>query len=419
MGRQIPRVVVSIVGLVLCGWLAFDAGKAGASRIYSAAAVISSALEPSDIAVRIRPDDPEAHYTRALVLINLNRTAEAIAELRIAIRLRPTHYYQWLDLGVTLDRLNDQQGAFAALTESVRRAPAFAQPRWQLGSLLFRQGNYSEAFTQLQLAAKSNPDLFEGMLDLAWVAADGDVAAMEKLINPQGSLNQLALANYLARHGKGSDAIRLVRYAGDAHDEGERELLRQTVAALVGAKQFPEAYDVWCASHACSKEKTTGEQFLNGDFVEGILQNDPGFSWQLSSVQNVSVSIDTAGPAAGSRSLNFDFNGASNPAAYLLYQLIVVRPRTGYSLAFVAKSNNIVSGGQPIITVFDASSGKSLGQSSPIATGTADWKQYEAGFSTDEHTSAITVVLHRLSCTESACPIFGKLWVSKFSLIKK
>src|SRR5438552_10089755 len=123
-------------------------------------AIIQSSVEPADEAVIVTPTDPEAHYTRALSLVNAERLDEALGELQQATRLRPHHYYEWLDLGVTFDQLGNQEAATDAFRESVRLAPYFAQPRWQLGSLLFRQGRYQEAFVELRLGAKSNSNLF-------------------------------------------------------------------------------------------------------------------------------------------------------------------------------------------------------------------------------------------------------------------
>src|SRR6266478_4552630 len=186
--RQVLRVLVALAGLFCCYRLIVDAGTSGVSRLLSTSAIFQSTIAPADAAVRLTPTDPEAHYTRALALVNLERLGDAVGELRQATTLRPHHYYEWLDLGVTLDRLEDQTAAIAALQESVRLAPFFAQPRWQLGNLFFRQGRYEEAFAELRLGAKSNPNLFTGMLDLAWVAADGDVRTIEALVPPETRL---------------------------------------------------------------------------------------------------------------------------------------------------------------------------------------------------------------------------------------
>src|SRR5438105_2575453 len=98
---------------------------------------VQTNIEAADLAVRLTPNDPEAHYTRAIVLGNLERLSEAAVELNQAISLRPHHYYEWLDLAVTMDRLGDEPAAIRAVDESIRLAPSFAQPRWQSGNLLF------------------------------------------------------------------------------------------------------------------------------------------------------------------------------------------------------------------------------------------------------------------------------------------
>src|SRR5437879_1802970 len=99
--RDIARLFCAVLALFACYFLIRDSGRNGVSRFLSMLAIIQSRVEPADEAVIVTPTDPEAHYTRALSLVNAQRLEEALAELREATRLRPHHYYQWLDLGVT------------------------------------------------------------------------------------------------------------------------------------------------------------------------------------------------------------------------------------------------------------------------------------------------------------------------------
>ncbi len=336
--------------------------------------------------------------------------------------MRPCHYYEWLDLGVTLDRLGDQRWAVAALGESVRLAPSFAQPHWQLGNLLYRQGRFEEAFAELRLGARSNANLLVGMLDLAWAAANADAGIMERLIQPQTRRSHLEFARYLATQGKGPEAARQVREVGEPQDDGERALLHQTISALLTAEQFSDAYSAWAATHALTfKDAERGPgQLLNGNFVEPIMQDDPGFAWQLLLVPNVSASIDPAGPSPDTRSICLQFTGDNPLRSQLLYQLILVEPNSRYSLSFVARAENLVSGGPPVILALDAS-GKAtriLSQSEPLSAGTNGWTTYKVDFAADQNTSAVVIALRRLACEQSPCPIFGKLWLSGFSLAK-
>jgi tetratricopeptide (TPR) repeat protein len=415
---QILRVALALVGLF--GWyrLVVNSARSGYSRLLSTVSIASSNVEPADYAVRMVPRDPEAHYTRGLSLVNLNRLSDAVVEFREAVRLRPHHYYQWLDLGVTLDRLNDQAGALAALNESVRLAPAFAQPRWQLGSLLFREGKFDEAFDELRLAANSNPAFFENLLDLAWVAANGDVAKIESLLKPQNPQSHLVLANYLAKRGKGADAVRHVNDAGSLSVETDRALARQTIKELINTKQFSDAYLAWALIHNAPRLDATG-QILNGYFKDPISQNDPGFGWQLLELPSLSASLDPSGAVPDSRSLLLEFRGDQPPGSPLVSQLILVKPAAKYSLSFMERTESVVTGGPPMVVILDAGNQDVLGQSSPIAIGTHEWKASQIDFSSKPEASAVVIILRRLDCTESPCPIFGKLWLSAFALAKK
>lgn len=380
--------------------------------------IIQMRPEPADAAVAITPNDPEAHYTRALSYVNTNQLEQAAVEFREALRLRPNRYYQWLDLGVTLDRLNDQEGAIAALRQAVRLAPSFAQPRWQLGNLLYRQGRYEEAFAEMRVAAKSDPTLSDSLLSLAWLAADGQPTVAEAYAKPEDSLSHLQLAAFMAKQGQGAAAVRQVGAAGQPANESAGLLLRQTITNLLATNQFSDAYTVWSGSHG-NPSRELG--LVNGDFVESITQDDPGFGWQLTAVPNVSVSIDPNGPGGGARSICFAFDGENPAATLLLYELALVQPATHYSVNFMAKTEVIVTGGPPIITVIDAGSQpvKILAKSPPLPTGTNDWKATKLDFVSDARTTAIIVALQREGCSQNPCPIFGKLWLSKVSLTRQ
>jgi Flp pilus assembly protein TadD len=419
--RPLLRFAVAVLGLISCYRLIEDAARSGVSRLFSTTAIVQSSVEAADEAVRLAPSDPEAHYTRALALVNLERLSDAAGEFQQATRLRPHHYYQWLDLGVTLERLGDQTGAAAALRESVRLAPFFAQPRWQLGNLLYRQGRYEEAFAELRPGAKSNPSLVGGLLDLAWVAADGDVGAVEALVQPESRRRHLELASFLAKHGKGADAVRQVREAGEPGDEGERALLHETISRLLAAQLFSDAYVAWATTHSSAVSGANGPgQFVNGNFVEPIMQNDPGFGWQVLARPQVVVSVDPSGPAPGAKSVRIEFDGDSPPGNQLIHQLVLLQSKTRYSLNFMARAENLVSGGPPVILAADGGSKatKILGQSKPLSPGTSEWSTYQVDFTTDENTTAVIIALQRLGCSQSPCPIFGRLWLSRFSLEK-
>jgi Flp pilus assembly protein TadD len=421
LGSHILRFALAALALFFCFKLTVNSAKTGYSRLLTTLTIINSTVDTADEAIRLAPGDPEAHYTRALTLVNAGRLQDAVAELRVAIKLRPHHYYEWLDLGITLDRLNDTEGARAALNEAIHLAPAFSQPRWQLGSFLFREGKYDEAFVELRLGAKNNPPLFESLLALAWVAADGDVARMDLLLQPANTHNHLALANYLTRQGQGTAAAHHIAEAGKPVEERDRALLAATMKELVASKQFKDAYLAWSATHEVASAGGGDHlaQILNGNFSEPISQNDPGFGWQLPAASNLSVSLDPSGPVPDSRSIRLEFGGDQPYGNQFLSQLVLVQAATQYSLKFAAKTEGLVTGGPPVIVVLDAGTDRVLGQSSPIPAGTSDWKDSKVDFSSAADTTATVICLRRLGCAQSPCPAFGKLWLSKFSLVRR
>lgn len=412
------RLALTLIGIFCCYRLATGSVRNGVARLFSMVAIFQNNVEPTDKAVNFAPTDPEAHYTRALSLVNALRLDEALQEFRMATQLRPHHYYEWLDLGVTLERMGNDADASEALKKSIRLAPSFAQPRWQLGNLLYRQGRFDEAFAELRLAVKTNPNLIRSMVELAGSAANENVASLEAFVRPETTRAHLELARFLAAHANGAAATNQVKQAGEPADELERTLLQDTILVLLDSKQFPDARAAWLAAHPLTN--VANDQILNGDFLEPIKQDDPGFGWQIHRVPNVVVSIDPSGPTAQTRSMRLEFGGDSAPLTQTISQLVLLPGKSRYKLSFMARTENLVSGGPPVIQIIDTSDAvaKSLGQSNPITSGKGAWSTFEVDFATDENSSAITVALERLPCNQSPCPIFGTLWLSRFSIVK-
>jgi hypothetical protein len=96
-------------------------------------------------------------------------------------------------------------------------------------------------------------------------------------------------------------------------------------------------------------------------------------------------------------------------------QIVLLQPKTRYGLKFMGKTDSLVTGGPALIVMLDAVSGKILGQSA-LPTGTSEWKPIQIDFSTEEDTLAGVIALQRLNCSETPCPVFGRLWLSNFAI---
>jgi len=414
------RVLIATLASLACSWAIWEAARTGIARTSAERAELTAEIGAADRAVKLAPNDAEAHFARGEVLQSREDYSGASVEFERAVQLRPRDYFLWLMLGVTRDQNQDQEGALRALRQAVALAPSYAPPRWQLGNLLLRMGQYDEAFAEMRRAAIGNPKLWPNVIDLAWGIYDGDVDAVVRVIQPQNEEARRSLALFLARHNQAAAALDQFRQTAISAKAKNETLLDE----LLKARAFNEAYEVWATIHGLSLRtlpdgRVSDTGFRDGGFEEPITVGQPGFGWQITpSVGNGTMSVDTNEHQSGSRSLRIDFRGNSSPTSPLLTQSVLVKPRTHYRLSFAAQSREFVSASLPVITVTDASDPKNtvFAQSPPLSSDKNGWHEFALDFTTGAQTLAMTISLSRQSCAQDPCPAFGVLWLDSFSI---
>jgi hypothetical protein len=373
-------------------------------------------LSATDKATHLSPADPEARYAHAMTLLAQGQRLDAMKEFEEAVALRPRDYVLWLDLANARDQQGDVEGALVAFKEAARLAPHYAGPRWELGYHLLLMRRPEAAFAEFRQAIISDPSLLPAVIDFAWQFYGGDPQAVRQSLLPQNNTAQLELARFFVRQGKTAEAMGLFRHARGITDQERRAFLTE----LLAAKQFKEGYEVWFGERG----NGTGElrhgiaAITDGSFEGRIRFDDVGFEWRIGSgTPAVRVAIDTNDPRAGTRSLRIDWNGDSDPSAPVASQLVLVEPKTPYRLSFAARTQEIVTGGPPVITITDAGAdGRVLGHSVPLPRGTSGWQDYTIEFVTADATSAVIINIQRQGCSDGPCPIFGRAWFDNFSL---
>ena len=90
-------------------------------------------------AVRLRPDDAEAHYNLGLALGKLKRDQEALSEFAQAVKLQPDLARAHRNLGLASLNLNRLDEAKKALQEAAALDPKDPQVRNNLGDLLAKR----------------------------------------------------------------------------------------------------------------------------------------------------------------------------------------------------------------------------------------------------------------------------------------
>ena len=412
------RLVIACISLLGCLLGIWTAGRAGVSRLLSDQAMQNSLPTSANDAIRLSPSDPQAHYARALVLSRLGQGADAIREFERAAALRPSDYVLWLDLGSARERNHDHVGALAAFKEAARLAPGYARPRWEIGQLLLQADRRDEAFAELRRAVASRPALFLEVVDLAWKTYGGDATAVVGALQPQTGSDRLVLARFIAEHGKLNEAMDLFRAAGEIPDDGRRSFLTE----LLAARRFKEAHEVWLSGRKVSDRPPGSiDAITDGSLESHIVTDDPGFGWQLGpGVPTINVSLDTEQPHDGKSSLFLRFGGNPSSSNRIITQLVLVSPRTHYRLSFAARTEQLVTGGPPIVVVTEAGNtdGRALAQSAPLPSGTSGWRDYTLEFTTNDATEGIMIAIQRQNCTSEQCPIFGRVWFDSFFLEK-
>jgi tetratricopeptide (TPR) repeat protein len=414
LSKRAPRLVLMLV-LAVVGVLVFwIAAKAGFSRLLGKYALITGDLRVAERAASLSPSDPETHRIRAAVLYKLRGLPQAAAELELALSLRPRDDSLWLQLGILRDELEDFQGASFAFNESVRLAPYYALPRWQRGNFLLRQGRFDEAFADLRRAAASDPDYIPTLIDLSWGVSKGNQQVTEAYAEITTSRMHLAFAEFLARHGKGREAVDQFALAGPVSDQTRYELVRH----LISANAFKEAFQIWRRDKTAGPGEQGTAAIYDGGFEGPLTFDEFGFGWRLfRGSQSVNLAADSSLRESGAKSLLVEFLGDSNPDTPLLSQMILVKPSARYRLNFAARTQDIVTGGLPLAVVSNAAgSGKRLAESPVVAQRSVDWQVVSFDFQTEPKTDAITLSLQRKNCTTSPCPIFGSLWLDSFSI---
>jgi hypothetical protein len=276
-------------------------------------------------------------------------------------------------------------------------------------------GRYDSGFADLNQAAQSNPEYIPSFVDLAWNLSHGDPKVVEQLVQVNSKTAHTTMAKFFANHGKPQEAMSQLQAAGSVDDDTRRQMIE----SLLAKGSFAEAYQLWSAANGLGgTDSQSRPQILDGGFEATLSFDEGGFSWRIPRrLQATTVSLDSSQPHSGSKNLRIEFAGDSNPGAGLVSQLILVEPSRHYKINFAARSQDVISGGLPIVTVTDASGDhKLLGQSAPLSKGTTQWNVVSFDFTAQPTTNAVVLSVQREGCTTSPCPIFGAISLDSFSI---
>ncbi len=171
-------------------------------------------------AIRLRPDDVNAHNILGLALLKQGKLDEAVAECRTAIRLRPDFAEAHTKLSLALLKQGKWDEAVAAFRTAIRLQPDLAEAHTNLGNALHGQRKWDEAVAEYRTAIRLKPDDTEAHTNLGNVLQDQKkwdeaVAEYRTAIRLKPDLTEahINLGVALLKQGKVDEAVAAFRTA--------------------------------------------------------------------------------------------------------------------------------------------------------------------------------------------------------------
>jgi hypothetical protein len=381
--------------------------------------VENGGIDMARVATRWAPGDPFTHWRVASLedkVFSAANLADAAREYQLAVTLSPYDYRYWMELGRALEATGDVASGEKALKRAVDLAPAYSHPRWHYGNLLLRAGKQDEAFVQLALAAKSDDQMRPPVFGLAWGVFDGDVDKIAAAACPFIPV-RMEFATYLVGLSKVEEAMRVWRTISPADRKTESVLGEEFKTALMKSRHFRPLLEVTQATDP-DADGPAPEQIWNGDFERDLQSTSAKyFYWIINSRPAARIGGDSTAHS-GKGSLRIIFKSTDKLETVGVAQTIVITPDAHYRFEGYLRTEDLISGGMPVISILDATNEAVLVSSPPAPSGTNDWQKITLDFKTGVRSDGIIVKVTRARCAEQeqVCPLFGTIWYDDFSL---
>ena len=382
-------------------------------------------LQVAEMAASLAPDDPLTHWRLAQVSLKnlpLDQQAQALAQFEKAVALSPNDYRFWVALGTASEQAGNRDRAEQALKKAVELAPSYAYPHWYLGNLLLRSSRYDEAFVELRRAAEADAELQTQQFNLVWEVYKPDPEALKRAVGDD-SLARAKFALYLVNRQEFETGLKIWDAIGPDEKKSNKESGEALVSSLVTAWRYHDAVKVWNDLVGDTNNRIEIGRVFDGGFDDASRYGpEMPFTWQVQQVLGVQIGLDPTRSHSGASSLRLLFNVRTNLEGLNVMQLVPVAPGTEYEVEFYVKSEELETGGPPIVQIVDPTTSGVIVTSPYVAIGDSEWTRVALPLKTGDKTEALLIKIERPSCgTKEApiCPIFGSVWYDDFSFKRR
>jgi hypothetical protein len=332
------------------------------------------------------------------------------------VRLSPNDFRYWIELGRAYEQAEEPQKAEMAFKRSVELAPTYTFPHWQFGNFYLRQNRSEEAFAELRKTTERSVVYREQVFSLAWDYFDKDPQKVEALAADTPDVRS-TLALFYAARGSADNALRIWNTLTDEQKPNYLDTAKRIARGLFEKQRFRESLEF--SRQTGIDPDAQFETVTNGGFEKFIgPPDDTLFGWRIyRSDPKIDALPDSTVKSEGTRSLRVTFKGYSKVDLHNVVQSIAVQPGARYRLSFMLRTDNLRSGGPPVLQIISGKENKGIAASEPFEAGSADWKMVTVEFTAPEDFDSVLIRTGRVACGDE-CPISGTIWYDDFRLIK-
>lgn len=371
----------------------------------------------AEVSLSLAPRDPAAMWLAAskekenFSPESFERSVRMFEEL---VRLSPNDFRWWIELGRAYEQAEQPERAEAAFSRAVELAPTYTYPHWQFGNFYLRQDRTDEAFAELRKTTERSIVYREQVFSLAWDYFDKDPQKVEELAADTPDV-RATLALFYAARGSADNALRVWNTLSDEQKPQHLETAKRIARGLFEKQRFRESL-AFSVQTGIDPEAQP-DAVTNGGFEKFIgVPDDNLFGWRIYRGDGkVDILPDSNVKSEGARSLRISFRGYAKPEMHNVVQFIAVQPGARYRLSFMVRTDNLRSGGPPLLQVIGTQQNIGIAASEPFAAGSADWKPMSIEFTAPDDLDGVHIRTGRISCGEE-CPISGTIWYDDFQL---
>lgn len=378
------------------------------------------ALSIGNVAADLSPNDPLPRWLIAAKqkqLFSPESTESSLENFAETVRLAPHDFRWWIELGRAFEQAERPIDAEKAFMQAVELAPSYTFPRWQLGNFYLRHNRTGEAFAELKRTTEMSAVYRNQVFSLAWDYFDKDPQKVEELAIDTPSTKPSLVLFYAARSSP-KDALRIWNTLNDEQKAVKNQTAKEAAFILHGKFFFNEAAEF--ARQSGRDPDVRPGAVTNGDFEGPLAASEESlFGWKPNRAEGrADSSIDSTVKYGGARSLKTTFRNFEKPTIYTLLQHVALEPLGSYRLSFWVRTENLKSGGPPLLEVANCTNDKVLATSKPFPTGSNDWGEMTVDFTVPETCTGVVLKTARVFCGEN-CPLVGTFWYDDFKIVRQ